>query len=276
MKIGIIGAGNIGSVLARHFRNAGHTVMIANSRGPETLVDLARETGAKAVPLLQVADGADCLVITIPVKSVPSLPKNLLAHLAASLPVIDTGNYYPLRDGRIQAIDEGMVESEWTGRALGHPIIKAFNNITAYSLEKKGRSKGSMNRIALPVSGNDIAAKNVVLSLLDQIGFDPYDAGSLAESWRYQPGTPAYCPDPTLQQLPRLLQRADRAKAPGNRDQAAKMMAKVPNFPPAELVRLARLTAGLDTLHPRTWLAVLHLGFAMLRGSKRWSTRIFR
>ncbi|AXC14088.1 putative dinucleotide-binding enzyme [Acidisarcina polymorpha] len=264
MKIGVIGAGHIGSVLAKQFRSAGHTVVIANSRGPETLSDLARATGATAVYIQEAADGVDCMVVTIPMKNVPSLPRNLLARLPAGSPVIDTGNYYPLRDGSITEIDDGMVESEWTSRILRHPVIKAFNNITAYSLANNKRLKGSYDRIALPVSGDDVRSKQVVLNLVDQIGFDPYDAGTLAESWRYQPGTPAYCPDPTLKQLPKLLQKANRAKAPKNRDQAAKMMAKVPNIPPAELVRLARLSAGLDTLKPRTWLAVLRLGFAML------------
>jgi predicted dinucleotide-binding enzyme len=262
MKIGIIGAGNIGSVLAKQFRSAGHAVVIANSRRPETLSDLARDIGATAVSVSEAAEVVDLLVITIPMKSMPSLPKDLLAHLPASSPIIDTGNYYPLRDGRIKEIDEGMIESEWTGRVLGRPVLKVFNNITAYSLASKALPRGSKHRVALPVSGHDIRSKRVVLDLLDQIGFDPYDAGTLAESWRYQPGTPAYCPDPTLRQLPKLLQKADRDKAPRNRDQAAKMMAKAPDFPPSELVRLARLSAGLDTLNPRTWLAVLRLGLA--------------
>jgi predicted dinucleotide-binding enzyme len=268
MKIGIIGAGNIGSVLALHFHRAGHSVVIANSRGPETLSDLARDTGATPVSLAKAAEQVDCLVITIQMKSVPLLPEGLLAHLPADTPIIDTGNYYPLRDGRIRELDEGMIESEWTSKFLGRPVLKAFNNITAYSLANKASAKGAKNRVALPVSGNEIREKQVVLQLLDQSGFDPYDAGTLAESWRYQPGTPAYCSDPALGQLPKLLQRADRDNAPKNRDQAAKMMAKVPDFPPSELVRLARLSAGLDITNPRAWLAVLRLGGAMLGSSR--------
>jgi len=267
MQIGIIGAGNIGSVLVRHFRRIGHSVVFANSRGPETLSDLARETGATPVSITKAAEQVDCLIISVPMKSVPLLPNGLLSHLPASVPIIDTGNYYPLRDGRISEIDEGMIESEWTSHVLGRPVLKAFNNITAYSLAKKALAKGSKNRVALPVSGNEICAKQVALDLLDQIGFDPYDAGTLVESWHYQPGTPAYCSDPTLGQLPKLLQNADRDKAPRHRDQAAKMMAKVPNFPPSELVRLARLSAGLDLMNPRAWLAVLRLGRATLGGS---------
>ena len=158
------------------------------------------------------------------------------------------------------------MESEWTSGVLGRPVIKAFNNITADSLVHKGLPKGSKSRIALPVSGDDAKSKQLVIDLVDKMGFDAIDAGPLSESWRSQPGTPAYCPDPTIQQLPLLLQRAKRDKAAGNRDQAAKIMAKLPpDFPPQELVRVARLSAGLDMLKPRSWLAVLRLGFAALR-----------
>jgi predicted dinucleotide-binding enzyme len=266
MNIGIIGAGNIGSALAGHFRKLQHIVKIANSRGPETLSQVAHETGAKPVTLLEAASGVDLLVITIPMKNVPSLPHELLAKLPATSPIIDTGNYYPLRDGVISEIKDGVVESEWTSRILGRRVIKAFNNITADSLLHKALPKGSKKRIALPVSGDDVTAKQGVMALLDQIGFDAIDAGPLSESWRFQPGTPAYCPDPTIQQLRSLLQRANRDKAPANRDQAAKMMAKLPtDFPPQELVRVARLSAGMDMLTPRSWIAVLRLGFAVLR-----------
>ena len=266
MKIGLIGAGHIGSVLAAHFRRVGHTVLIANSRGPETLQEVSRETGAQAVSLPEAATGVALLVVTIPVKNVPSLPEDLLAGLPADSPIIDTGNYYPPRDGRIAAIAEGMVESEWTARALGRPVVKVFNNITADSLEHKGLPKGSAERIALPVAGDDRAAKERVMALVDQIGFDALDAGPLSDSWRYQPGTPAYCPDPTLQQLPALLRRANREKAPANRDRAVKIMAKLPGeFPPRDLVRVARLSAGLDTWEPRSWMAMLRLGLAALR-----------
>jgi 8-hydroxy-5-deazaflavin:NADPH oxidoreductase len=266
MKIGIIGAGNIGSALAGHFHRVGHTVRIANSRGPETLQDVARKTGVKPVPLSEVGTGVDLLVLTIPHKSVPSLPEDLLAKLPATSPIIDTGNYYPLRDGTIPELAAGMVESEWTSRSLGRPVIKAFNNIVADSLLHKGLPKGSTNRIALPVAGDDSKAKERVMALIDQIGFDVLDAGPLSDSWRYQPGTPAYCPDPTIQQLSALLKRANREKSPANRNKAAKMMAKLPvDFPPQELVRAARLSAGLDTLKPRSWIALLHLGLAVLR-----------
>ena len=266
MKIGIIGAGNIGSVLARHFHRLGHTVLIANSRGPETLTEVARETSAIPVTALEAADGVDLLVLTIPLRGVPSLPKNLLARLPATTPIIDTGNYYPPRDGHIPQIDAGTVESEWTSQILGRAVIKTFNNITWGSLQDRGLPKGAKNRIALPVAGDDAQAKRLVMDLVERLGFDAFDAGSLPESWRYQPGTPAYCPDPTLQALPLLLQRADREKAPKSRDSTTKMLGKVVfEFPQPELVRVARLSAGLDTWKPRSWLAIVRLFFAVLR-----------
>jgi 8-hydroxy-5-deazaflavin:NADPH oxidoreductase len=266
MKIGIIGAGNIGSALAGHFRKLQHTVLVANSRGPETLSQVAQQTGATPVDLSEVAERVDLLVITIPMKSVPLLPKDLLVHLPSASPIIDTGNYYPLRDGVITEINSGMMESEWTSRVLGRPVIKAFNNIMSDSLRHKALPKGDKNRIALPVSGDDTRSKQLVMALIDEMGFDAIDAGSLSESWRYQPGTPAYCPDPTIQQLPLLLERAKRDKAAGNRNQAAKLMAKLPpDFPPQELVRVARLSAGLDTLKPRSWVALMRFGFGALR-----------
>jgi 8-hydroxy-5-deazaflavin:NADPH oxidoreductase len=263
MKIGIIGAGNVGSALAVHFRKLEHTVLIANSCGPETLSRTAQETAATPVDISQVANEVDLLVIAIPMKSVPSLPKDLLSKLPISSPIIDTGNYYPLRDGEIES---GMVESEWTSRVLGRSVIKVFNNIVADSLLHKGLPKGSKDRVALPVSGDSDQSKQIVIALLDTMGFDAIDAGRLSESWRYQPGTPAYCPDPTTKQLRSLLRRAKRDKAAGHRDQAAKIMAKLPpDFSPRELVRVARLSAGLNTWRPRSWIAVLHLGFAALR-----------
>jgi 8-hydroxy-5-deazaflavin:NADPH oxidoreductase len=265
MKIGIIGAGNIGSALALHFSKLRHTVLIANSRGPETLSRVARETGATPVDILEIAKGVELLVIAIPMKSLPSLPNDLLSDLPPSSPIIDTGNYYPIRDGVIPEIRAGMVESEWASLVLGRPVIKVFNNIVADSLLHKSLPKGSKRRIGLPVSGNDVKSKQLVMALVDAIGFDVIDAGSLSDSWRYQPGTPAYCVEPTIQQLPSLLRRSKRDKAPRNRDQAAKIMAKLPpDFSPQELVRVARLSAGLDTWKPRSWIAVLRLGLAAL------------
>ena len=196
MKIGIIGAGHIGGALTRRLRALGHDVSVANSRGPQTLAGLAKETGAHAVTVSEAARDRDVVVVTIPEKNVPHLPKDLFAGATDRTVVVDTGNYYPRqRDGRIAEIEQGMTESRWVSRQLGRPVVKAFNNIYAKHLLEHGRPAGDPRRIALPVAGDDPAAKQVVLKLLDELGFDGVDAGTLDESWRLQPGTPVYARD---------------------------------------------------------------------------------
>jgi predicted dinucleotide-binding enzyme len=211
MKIGIIGAGQIGGTLTRRFTALGHEVFIANSRGPETLADLAAETGATAVSVLDAVHGVDLVVVTIPEKNVPNLPGGLFADTPDRFVVVDTGNYYPRqRDGRIEAIEAGLPESVWVAQQLGRPVIKAFNNIYAKHLLELGRPKGTLGRIALPVSGDDDAAKAIVLNLIDELGFDAVDAGGLDESWRQQPGTPVYTEDFDADGVQRALAEATK------------------------------------------------------------------
>ena len=196
MKIGIIGAGQIGGTLTRRLTALGHEVFVANSRGPETLAGLAGETGAKAVSAAEAVRGVDLVVVTIPEKNVPDLPAGLFAGVDPTVVVVDTGNYYPRsRDGRIEAIEAGMPESRWVEQQLGRPVIKAFNNIFAAHLLELGKPAGAPGRIALPVAGDD-PAKTVVLRLVDELGFDGVDAGGLDESWRQQPATPVYTTAP--------------------------------------------------------------------------------
>jgi len=196
MRIGIIGAGNIGGTLTRRLTALGHDVSVANSRGPETLRDLAAETGANAVTVAGAARDQAVVVVTIPEKNVPDLPRDLFVGASDDVVVVDTGNYYPRqRDGRIAAIEDGMVESRWVEQQLGRPVVKAFNNIYAQHLLEKGRPTGVHGRIALPVAGDDEAAKAVVLGLVAELGFDDVDADGLDESWRQQPGTPVYATD---------------------------------------------------------------------------------
>jgi 8-hydroxy-5-deazaflavin:NADPH oxidoreductase len=196
MKIGIIGAGQIGGTLTRRLRALGHEVHVANSRGPKTLAGLAKETGAVAVDARDAPRDADLVVVTIPEKSVPSLPQGLFADVPPSIPVVDTCNYYPQqRDGRIAEIEQGTPESRWVEQKLGRPVIKAFNNIMARHLLEGGRPAGSPDRIALPVAGDDAKAKVVVMQLINDLGFDAVDAGRLDDSWRQQPGTPVYTTD---------------------------------------------------------------------------------
>ncbi len=242
MNIGIIGSGNIGSTLVRHFTGLGHTVMIANSRGPESLTALAKETNAKPVSVPDAVKDVELLVITIPMKNVPELPKGLLKNLPESAIVIDTCNYYPaIRDGVIEAIESGSSESDWVTQQLGHPVIKVFNNILTQSLVDGGRPKGQDGRIALPVAGDDPAAKEKVIALLDTLGFDGLDAGTLQNSWRQQPGTPCYCTDLDLTALPQALASADRSIAPEMALKAfQKIMSLPPDAPGKEWVRQAR------------------------------------
>jgi predicted dinucleotide-binding enzyme len=196
MKVGLIGAGNIGGALAHRLTAIGHHVLVSNSRGPESLAALATETGATAVDRADAVRGVDLIVLTIPLKKVEDLPTDLFAKVPSSVPVVDTGNYYPRhRDGRIGGIESGLTESRWVERRIGHPVIKAFNNIYAQHLLERGLPAGAPGRIALPVAGDDAAAKAVVLKLVDALGFDPIDAGGLDESWRQQPGSPVYASD---------------------------------------------------------------------------------
>lgn len=213
MKIGIIGAGQIGGTLTRRLTSLGHDVRVANSRGPETLRDLATETGAKAVSVKDAVRGVDLVVVTIPQKHVADLPKNLFADTPAQTVVIDTGNYYPReRDGRIEPIEAGTLESRWVEQQLGRPVIKVFNNIYAKHLLELGRPAGTSGRIALPVSGDDAAAKSVVLALVDELGFDAVDVGSLDESWRQQPGSPVYTKDFDAGGVRRALAEASKER----------------------------------------------------------------
>ncbi|WP_426111336.1 NADPH-dependent F420 reductase [Massilia sp. PWRC2] len=197
MNIGIIGAGHIGSALAVRLVSLGHSVYIANSRGPETLKEIAQKTGAKPVTAQEAARHGDIIVVTIPLKNIPDLPKDLFTGVAAEVPVIDTSNYYPiLRDGHMPELETGdLTESEWVQQHLGRPLVKVFNNIYADHLQNKGLPAGTPGRISLPVASDDAAAKRKVMALVEELGFDAVDDGSLHESWRQQPGTPCYGAD---------------------------------------------------------------------------------
>ncbi len=208
MKIGIIGAGSIGGTLTRRFAALGNEVFVANSRGPESLAALAKETGAKAVTPRQAAQAGEVVLVTIPEAKIKDLPKDLFASVPPDVVVVDTGNYYPRQwDGRIAEIEAGMTESRWVERQLGRPVIKAFNNIYAQHLMDLGRPAGAL-RIALPVAGDDTRAKAVVLRLVEELGFDAVDAGGLDESWRQQPGTPVYGTDFDAEGVRRALAEA--------------------------------------------------------------------
>lgn len=217
MKIGIIGAGHIGGTLTRRLAAVGHDVYVANSRGPETLADLARETGAKAVTVKEAAKQGEVVIVTIPMKAIPRLPRDLFAGTPEDLPIIDTGNYYPQRDGHIPEIEAGTTETRWVSQQLGRPVVKAFNNIYASHLLELGKPAGTPGRIALPVAGDEKASKAVVIKLIDELGFDGVDAGRLDESWKQQPGTPVYGTDFDVAGVQRALAEAKPERPDGFR-----------------------------------------------------------
>lgn len=218
MNIGIIGSGNIGSTLARSLKALGHDVLVANSRGPSTLAEFAAETGVAAATVEQAARAAHLVIIAIPQLAIPDLPLEVLRTNSAV--VVDAGNYYPTRDGTVAQVDAGATDSEWIASVLGRPVIKAFNNIVAASLAKRGIPDGAGERVALSVAGDDSEAKQLVQRMVRELGFDAIDGGALAESWRQQPGTPAYCKDLGATQLEAALASARKAEVGRNRKQA--------------------------------------------------------
>jgi predicted dinucleotide-binding enzyme len=217
MKIGILGVGHIGKTLARKLSAAGHDVKVANSRGPETIDAEVLARGARAVTTAQAVEDVEVVILSIPLNRLPGIAP-LVAKLPAETVVMDTSNYYPQRDDKIDAIEAGQVESLWVAERLGRPIVKAWNSIYADSFAKNGKPAGSPDRIALPVAADRERDRKVGMALVEDTGFDAFDAGTLAESWRQQPGAPCYCTDLTRQELPAALAAAERARLPKRRD----------------------------------------------------------
>ena len=206
MNIGIIGSGGMGRCLALKFVKLRHTVSIANSRGPASLKQLTEDIGTEAATVEEATKNKKVIIVSIPQKNIRDLPKNLFKHLPEDVVVIDTGNYYPsLRDGTIPALDQSGIDSLWVQEQLGIPVVKVFNSILAESIQDLGRPKGEKNRIALAVSGDDTKAKEVVFKLVEELGFDPFDVGNIAQSWKQQPGSSIYCRDINLEELKKRI-----------------------------------------------------------------------
>ncbi|MFF0175020.1 NADPH-dependent F420 reductase [Micromonospora profundi] len=207
--LGLIGAGMIGSTLARLAVAAGLDVVLSNSRGPETLADLVADLGdhARAGTPADAARAGDLVVATIPLNAYRRLPA---AELAGKI-VIDTLNYYPQRDDRMPELDSNeLTSSQLVQRHLaGSRVVKAFNNITYLSLGKLARPAGDPDRSALPIAGDDIAAKAEVAALLDTLGYDAVDIGTLADSWRSEPNTPVYVQPYFAGEAPKGLDREE-------------------------------------------------------------------
>ena len=242
MEIGVIGVGAIGSTLARKLSANGHSVRVANSRGPEAVQGFADEIGASAVDIYGAVKDADVVILSIPFPAVEKLPKDLFDDAPQQLVIIDTGNYYPdMRDPRITEIDAGMVESVWVSRQIGRPVIKAYNNILAHSLAELGKPEGSPNRLAVAVAGDDAQAKQIAMELVNETGFDPVDGGTQEESWRQQPSTPSYCCDYDAETMRKALAAAVKGAAEKIRDNWKENFGKLPANPThADVVALNR------------------------------------
>jgi predicted dinucleotide-binding enzyme len=208
MKIGIIGSGHIGGTLTRRLRALGHQVTVGNSRGPETLTDLAEETGAVPGTAKDAAAAGDLVVIAVPLRAVPDLPADAFDGKV----VIDANNYYPQRDGHIASLDAKRVtSSRWVADLLpGARVVKVFNTIYAQHLMEGGRPAGQPGRVALPVATDDPDAKRIVLGLVDELGFDAVDAGGLDDSWRQEPETPVTGTDRDVSGVREALAAAKR------------------------------------------------------------------
>lgn len=225
MKLGIIGAGSIGSTIARRLSRYGHDVVIANSRGPETIGEAALRTGARAVAAADAAEGVDVLIVSVPMNR----NADIAAHVRSApedAVVIDTSNYYPMRDGAVREFEEGLPESVWLSELFGRPIAKTWNAITSQSFDAKATEPGDPARVAIPVAADRDADRRIAMDLVEQTGFDAFDAGVLAESWRQQPGAPVYCTDRTLEEMPRWLAAADKERVPQRRDLAMTVIAE--------------------------------------------------
>jgi predicted dinucleotide-binding enzyme len=219
--IGMIGAGNIGTVLTRRFLDTGHDVVLANSRGPETLTDLvsglqdraSSQGTVRAATAEEAAQAGDVVVVTVPLKAIGQVPVEPLAGKV----VLDTCNYYPDRDGRIPELeDESTTTSELVaGHLRGARVVKAFNHIFAADIVQRATPPGTAHRRAIAIAGDDDSAKTTAASLIDEIGFDVVDLGPLAEGWRVQRDTPGYTKDLDADQ-----QRQAAAEARRYRDMA--------------------------------------------------------
>lgn len=239
MRFGIIGAGSIGSIISKKLVKNGHNVKIADARGMEHLEE--KGLAGTPVPVEDAIKDIEILIISLPTKAMPSI-RNIIDQVGEEVIIVDTSNYYPFRDDKIEEIENGMVESVWVSNQLGRTVIKAFNNLLAYTLENEGTSEDSSGRIAMAVAGNDPSQKQVVMDVVYELGFDAVDSGSLSDSWRQQPGTPAYCTELTKEELTKALKKANKEKAPLLRDKVMERFAeeKEVEFSHKDVVNLNR------------------------------------
>lgn len=223
MNIGILGVGNIGKTFAQRLAQAGHAVKVANSRGPHTIAQDVLAFGAEAVATEEALRDVEVIILSIPLNRIPDVAP-LMAGLPEETVVIDTSNYYPFRDDRIEAIEAGQVESLWVAEQLGRPIAKAWNAIGSASLANKPAPAGTDGRIAIPVAADRERDREVAIALVNDSGFDGFDAGALADSWHQQPGAPAFCTDLTREEMRSALAAAEKERLPKRRDLGVAVM----------------------------------------------------
>ncbi|MFJ6000898.1 NADPH-dependent F420 reductase [Arthrobacter sp. NPDC092385] len=245
MRIALLGAGSIGTVLAQRLSDIGHEVKVANSRAPETVNEDVLRSGATATWAADVTDDADVVIVSVNYSAISSVAEHVRAAPGGAV-VIDASNYYPRRDGPIEGLGGGQNESEWVRAVYGRPVVKAWNTITTDSFIHKASEPGSPARVALPVSADDEQHRATAMSLVEQTGFDAFDAGPLRDSWRQQPGTPAYATDLDRDQLDAALERADARRAARRRDLLISIIEERAgdedgNLDQASMVALARL-----------------------------------
>jgi len=219
MKIGIIGVGLIGKTLALKLSERGHNVTVANSSGPENIAKDVLANGATAATIQEAVDNKDVIIISIPFSRIPDIA-SVISGVPDTTTIIDTSNYYPARDGNIDSIEGGQVESLWVKEQLGRPFAKAWNAIGAYSFATQGKPSGAPERIAVPLSADRETDREIAIRLVDETGFDAFDAGSLSDSWRQQPGSPVYCTDLTQKEIESLIDTAEKEHLPKRRDLA--------------------------------------------------------
>lgn len=223
LKIGIIGAGSIGSTIARRLARHGHDVVIANSRGPETIGEAALRTGAQAVTAADAVRGVEVLIVSVPMNRNADIAEYVRSAPDGAV-VIDTSNYYPARDGSVRDFEEGVPESVWLSKLFGRPVAKAWNAITSQSFDAKASATDERARVAIPVAADRDEDRAIAMQLVEQTGFDAVDAGVLAESWRQQPGSPVYCTDRTRAEMPDWLAAAEKERVPQRRDLAMEVI----------------------------------------------------
>ncbi|KQT20847.1 3-hydroxyisobutyrate dehydrogenase [Chryseobacterium sp. Leaf404] len=217
MNIGIIGTGSIGSTLAEKLSNAGHQIKVNNTQDFAELSNIAEQLGAKAATIEDVVKDVEAIILSIPFSAYKDLPKDLFRDVPQEVVIMDTSNYSPLRDGELAGL-EGKTESEYISETLGRPVVKVFNMAWAYTLKHQSKAAGEKGRIAISIASDNDEHKRLAAELVDQIGFDSVDGGSLSLSWRQEPGTPAFCTELNVEELKEALNEADKGTAPAIRD----------------------------------------------------------